>query len=190
MYPARLPALNSFAPLSPPHCKLRSVLRKLLRRASLFWLPYFTDFDHPPYLSRYLPFYPFSSRSPYTRRSIISPLSLSMPQVFTLVTLRPFDTHPNALRLVWFSTWYQSANQLYILVAFISQLPITFCVRLWEFALILTCALRRGWCSLSLLVCGLVSSIDWFQRVWDTRLFAWRLPMKRYTKMPIDFDRC
>lgn len=55
--PSILPARQ---PFPPP--KLCPVLRgKLLRGASLFWLPYFTDSDRPPCLPRFLPFYPFSS---------------------------------------------------------------------------------------------------------------------------------
>lgn len=55
--PSILPARQ---PFPPP--KLCPVLRgKLLRGASLFWLPYFTHSDRPPCLPRFLPFYPFSS---------------------------------------------------------------------------------------------------------------------------------
>jgi hypothetical protein len=56
-------------PFYPSLPKLRSVLRgKLLRGASLFWLPYFTDSDRPPFPPPPLfplPFYPFSPLLPY-----------------------------------------------------------------------------------------------------------------------------
>lgn len=59
---AVLLARQPFPPLATPG--LCSVLRgKLLRGASLFWLPYFTDSKRPPCSSYYLPFYPFSSLS-------------------------------------------------------------------------------------------------------------------------------
>lgn len=55
--PSILPARQPFPP--PKLCPV--LRRKLLRGASLFWLPYFTDSDRPPCLPRSLPFYPFSS---------------------------------------------------------------------------------------------------------------------------------
>lgn len=62
------------------------LLGKLLRGASLFWPPYFTDT-----VSRLL--------SPPFARPFL-------PRSFALVTLRP-SCNPKTLRLVWFSTWYQ-----------------------------------------------------------------------------------
>lgn len=77
--------------LSTP--RLCSILEKLPRGASLFWLPYFSDSNRPPCLPRFLPFYPFSSSlSPHPpfhklrRPSLPSWPAYWGPSVFTLVT--------------------------------------------------------------------------------------------------------
>jgi len=105
VYPTRnaipLPHPLSLSLSLPPFLlfwRLCSVLRgKLLRGASLFWIPYFTDSDHPlSCIPRYLPFYPFSLLSPHPsfRRSLRSALLLLSP-VQSLLSLHVVPSHPS-----------------------------------------------------------------------------------------------
>lgn len=111
--------------------------------------------------------------------------------VFTLVTLRPLGVHPNALRLVWFSTWYQSALYSRRLYFIISLCPSS---EYFLRSLVRICAnfvLRVTGVTLS--VCGLVSSIDWFQRAQDTLsssrdIFSWNVtPRCQSTSIAVNF---
>jgi len=144
-------------PFYPSFPRLRSVLRgKLLRGASLFWLPYFTDSDLPP--PRYLPFYPFSPLSPYPPFRAAPPASpeslLSLhfapscsPQCVTLSLIQHVvparqRNAPRSLIIPQPSTFLPRSSSFPVPFSPCALAKDTFRVRLCEFVLISICALR------------------------------------------------
>lgn len=119
-----------------PRASPRLTGEKLLRGASLFWLPYFTDFKPSALpLFRYPPFYPFSPLSPH-------PVPSAIPCLYSRYTSPP-SCSPQRVTLSLIQRAVP-ASQRNVVPPSINPSPSTntFHVRLCEFALISTCALH------------------------------------------------
>lgn len=154
------PYVNPFAPFLPPH-KLRSVLRGVAAERSIpFLAPTLYRFRLsalPLPLSAILSlFVPFTLHPSFHR---LSPFLSQCPTVFILVTLSPPRCSPQCVTLSLIQH-VVPVSHLYILAAFISQLPVSHGEYFLR-SLVRICAnfdLRVTGVTLS--VCGLVLSID------------------------------